>query len=107
MIRTLYFTAANREAALEIVRTLVEERLVACANIVDGITSVYRWENQLHEDREAAVFAKTTASLADDAIQRVCQLHEYDCPCVTTWETAAASDYTRWVQTETRESTNG
>jgi periplasmic divalent cation tolerance protein len=107
MLRTLYFTAINRDAALQIARTLVDERLVACANIIDGVTSVYRWKNQTHEDREVVVFAKTTAALAKDAVQRVRQLHDYDCPCVTTWKTAAASDYADWVHLETDKGANG
>jgi len=106
MLRTLYFTTANRDAALQIARTLVEERLVACANVVDGITSVYRWEDRLHEDPETVVFAKTRASLAEDAVERIRQLHDYDCPCVTTWETTAASDYGNWVHAETRETSD-
>ena len=107
MLRTLYFTAGSRDAALLIARTLVEERLVACANIVDGVTSVYRWENQLHEDPEVAVFAKTTAILAADAVERVRQLHDYDCPCVTAWDITAANDYVSWVRDETRKDPHG
>jgi len=107
MLRTLYFTAASRDAALRIVRLLVEERLVACANVIDGVTSVYQWENQLHEDREVAVFAKTTEALAEEAIQRVRQRHDYDCPCVTTWKVNAAKDYVSWVHNETRKDPHG
>jgi len=102
MLRTLYFTAASHDSAMLIARTLVEERLVACANVVDGVTSVYHWENQLHEDPEIAVFAKTTDALANEATERVRQLHEYDCPCVVTWKIAAARDYANWVHLETR-----
>ena len=99
---TLYFTVGSRDAALKISRTLVEERLVACANVVDGATSVYRWNGQLCEDREAIVFAKTTSSCILAAIHRVRQIHEYDCPCVVAWELNAISEpYWEWIQQET------
>jgi len=102
MLQTVYFTAASRQAAMKIANVLVQERLAACANVVDGVTSIYRWDDALQEDQEAVVFAKTTAELAESAIQRVQELHEYDCPCVVAWDIASTSDaYEKWVRSET------
>ena len=102
MVQTVYFTAASHKAAVTIAQVLVQERLAACANVVDGVTSIYRWDDGLQEDQEAVVFAKTTAELADAAIQRVQELHEYDCPCVVAWDIASTSDaYEKWIRSET------
>jgi len=102
MLQTVYFTAVSHEAAVTIAKVLVQERLVACANVVDGVTSIYRWDGALQKDPEAVVFAKTTAELAEPAIQRVQDLHEYDCPCVVAWDIASTSDaYEKWIRSET------
>jgi periplasmic divalent cation tolerance protein len=47
-----YVTAGSRDEALAIGRALVEERLAACANLIEGMTSVYRWRDTIQEDRE-------------------------------------------------------
>lgn len=104
MIRAavVYITAANRNEALAIGRTLVAERLVACANVLDGMTSVYRWEGELSEDREAVLIAKTRQELADRVVTRVRELHSYKCPCVVSWPiTAGNPDYLAWIGIET------
>jgi periplasmic divalent cation tolerance protein len=104
MIRAavIYITAANRDEALAIGRTLVSERLVACANVLDGMTSVYRWEGELNEDREAVLIAKTRQELADRVVARVRELHSYDCPCVVSWPiTKGNPEYLAWIGQET------
>ncbi|PWC33146.1 divalent-cation tolerance protein CutA [Azospirillum sp. TSO35-2] len=77
-----YITAASRDEALRIGRTLVEERLAACANVLDGMTSVYRWNGVVEQADEAVLIAKTRAGLFDRLTARVRELHSYDVPCV-------------------------
>ena len=57
-------------------------RLAACANTIDGMRSVYRWDGAVREDGEAVLIAKTRADLLDRLTDRVRALHSYDCPCV-------------------------
>ncbi len=78
----IYVTAPNRGSALKIGRMLVEQRLVACANVVDGATSIYWWDGNVHEEGEALLIAKTRSDLVSAVIARVKELHEYSCPCV-------------------------
>ncbi|HFD14890.1 MAG TPA: divalent-cation tolerance protein CutA, partial [Rhodospirillales bacterium] len=59
-----YVTCGSREEARTIARAVVERRLAACANILDGMTSVYRWEGTLHEDPEVLLLLKTRRDLA-------------------------------------------
>ncbi|MFC7227472.1 divalent-cation tolerance protein CutA [Salinirubellus salinus] len=81
---TAYVTAPP-EAAADIARTLVEERLAACVNRVD-CDSTYRWEGEVHEEREVVLLCKTTDAGYDALAERVVDLHPYDVPCVERFE---------------------
>jgi periplasmic divalent cation tolerance protein len=102
-ISVVYVTSGNREEAQSIGRTLVEERLVACANIVSGMHSIYWWEGAMETSDELVVFMKTRTELVEAVAARVRELHSYDVPCVVSWPIASANpDYVRWVEGETR-----
>ncbi|TWA82666.1 periplasmic divalent cation tolerance protein [Azospirillum brasilense] len=77
-----YITAGSRDEARRIGRALVEERLAACANIFDGMTSIYRWQDAIEEANETVLIAKTRAELFDRLAARVRELHSYEVPCV-------------------------
>jgi len=77
---TVYITAPT-DAAPEIARTLVEERLAACVNQFD-CDSIYRWEGEIHTDAETVLLAKTTDDRYDALRDRVVDLHPYEVPCV-------------------------
>ena len=98
----IYITASDKEEATSLARTLVRERLAACANVFDGVTSVYRWEGRVQEDAEAVIIAKTMQRRLDRLIERVRTLHSYECPCVVSWQlTKGNSDYLDWIDAET------
>ncbi len=99
----VFVTAATADEATRIARALVEERLAACANIVSPIVSVYRWEGQVHEDREVLLIIKTTDTRLPALIQRVKALHSYQVPEVIAMPIADGSaDYLRWLLDETQ-----
>jgi periplasmic divalent cation tolerance protein len=60
----------------------VESRLAACVNILDNMQSIYRWEEEIQQDTEVVLIAKTTDSLISELIEKVIALHSYDCPCI-------------------------
>lgn len=98
----VYITAPHRDDALRIGRTLVEERLAACVNVLDSMTSVYRWQGAVHEDTEAVLIAKTAEPLFETLSRRVRELHTYECPCIVAWPIAAGSQpYLDWLTRET------
>ncbi len=98
----IYVTAPDREAALSLARTLVGERLAACANVLDGATSVYWWEGKVCEDSEAVLICKTRADLAESVVKRVRELHSYACPCVVVLPIEGGNPaYLEWIGTET------
>jgi len=98
----VYMTAGSPEEAAAIGRSLVEERLVACVNIITPVQSIYRWEGRIEEAAEAVMVAKTTAHCLDRLVSRVKALHSYDCPCVVAWKiTEGNPAFLDWIADET------
>jgi periplasmic divalent cation tolerance protein len=98
----VYITASSREEAEKISRVLLEERLIACANIFDPVTSLYWWKGEIRKDAEALLIAKTKESLVDQLIERVKALHSYECPCIVSFPLAKGNpDFLKWISEET------
>lgn len=103
-IVTVYTTFANADEAERIARTLVEERLAACANILGACRAIYRWQGAVEHGDEVATLFKTRADIADRLIARLAELHSYDVPAAVVWPIAdALPDYAQWVRDETSE----
>ncbi len=91
-------TCPNRRVAETIGRTLVEERLAACANVVPGLTSIYRWQGKICRDPEVLVVLKTRRSRFPTLDRRVRELHPYSVPAIVGLPVAMASPaYLAWV----------
>jgi periplasmic divalent cation tolerance protein len=94
-------TAGDLAEARRIGRTLVEERLAACVNIIDGMRAVYRWEGRVQEGEEVVVIAKTVAAKVDALVARVKTLHSYACCCVLALPVAAGNPpFLDWIAAE-------
>ena len=78
----IYMTAGSKEEAKNIGKVLVEARLAACVNIIENMTSVYRWEEKVQQDSEVVLIAKTTEAQVPELIDKVKSVHSYDCPCI-------------------------
>jgi periplasmic divalent cation tolerance protein len=76
----VFVTAGNREEAVKIVRTLLEEKLIACGNIVDPVSSLFWWQGEIEEEKEALVIMKSHEKLFKKLSKRVTELHSYDVP---------------------------
>jgi periplasmic divalent cation tolerance protein len=68
---------APREAQ-QIARTLVDERLAACVNVVPGVVSVYRWKGTVEQEGEVLLVIKTLAERVDALKARLLELHPYE-----------------------------
>jgi periplasmic divalent cation tolerance protein len=91
-------TVPDLETARRIGRTLVEERLAACANIVPGIVSIYRWEDQINEDPELLLLLKTRLERYEELEGRVKQLHPYTLPEIIALQVHSGSvAYLHWI----------
>lgn len=105
---SVYVTAADRSRAEALGDALVGERLAACANVLDGLTSIYRWEGRVHRDAEAALLLKTRAALLPRLEARIRELHAYDLPCIVAWPIVGGSAaYLAWIAEQTLEPSGG
>ena len=99
----VYATAGDAAEALRIARAVVEERLAACGNIIDGMRSVYWWQGAVQEAGEAVLILKTTDDRLGALIARVRDLHSYDCPCIEALPVVAGNQgFLDWVANETQ-----
>ena len=73
-------TCANAAEADTLAGALVEERLAACVNRVDGVVSAYRWESRVQRDLETLLLIKTTEARFDELQQTIFRLSSYDVP---------------------------
>jgi periplasmic divalent cation tolerance protein len=103
MATLVYMTTADAAEAERIGRALVEERLAACVNILEGMRSLYWWQGNLEEGHEAVLIAKTRDGLVDALTERVRALHSYECPCVVSLPiTGGHGAFLGWIESETR-----
>lgn len=99
----ILMTAPDAGEGERIAGRLLEEGLIACANIVPRVVSLYRWEGELRRDEEVLVIMKTTASRASQLVARTEELHPYDVPEVLVHEVAGgAARYLNWVEQQCR-----
>jgi len=95
-------TAPDAETAARIARALVEERLAACGNVVDGVRSIYRWEGEVEDAREALLILKTRAEVFERLRDRVLEMHPYECPEVLRLDVAdGLPAYLGWIASGT------
>lgn len=95
-MKIVFTTFASEESAAEVVRQLVEERLVACGTLVPGARSIYTWEGKVEDSRECLVLLKTTRF--SELESRLRELHPYELPEIVGVETRALSPaYADWV----------
>ncbi len=81
-IKMIYMTAGNMDEASRIAKVLVQRRLAACVNIIDGMRSIYEWEGDIQDEREVVMIAKTRADRLPELEETVKGIHSYDCPCI-------------------------
>lgn len=94
----VYAVFANAAEAQSIIRTAVEERLAACANVLGPCRSIYRWQGQVEEAEEIAAIFKTGADTAETLVARIAELHSYEVPAIAIWTADAHPPYADWVR---------
>ena len=100
--RIVLVTCGSIAEARKIGRNVVEKKLAACANIVPGVESIYRWKGKVERAREVLVVIKTTANRLPELEREVKQLHSYDVPEFIVLPIIAGSrKYLAWLQGST------
>jgi periplasmic divalent cation tolerance protein len=99
----VYATAGDADEARRIGRAVVEERLAACANVIDGMKSIYWWQGAVQEGNETVLILKTTEARVEALISRIKSLHSYDCPAIVALPIVAGlQGFLDWIGAETR-----
>jgi len=97
-VRVVLITTPDIDCARGLAHALVEARLAACANLLPGVTSIYRWQGAVQEDTEVLMVVKTTARRLGELQRLVERRHPYEVPEVVALEPAAvASGYLAWL----------
>jgi len=92
----------ERAAAEKVAGQLLDEKLIACANLIDGVTSLYVWNGERGAGEECGALFKTDAAVLARAVARLEQLHPYDAPAVMGWRCEASGSATAdWLASET------
>lgn len=99
----VYMTFPDKETASRIAKTLVGERLAACANILPGMESIYWWKGDMEQTAECVCICKTTDAAYTALEARVRELHPYDTPCLVALPLERGEGaFLRWIEEETQ-----
>lgn len=100
-ISMLYSTFPTADEAFSVARKLLEMRLIACANVISGATSLYRWEGEIQQENEAVLIAKTASAMLPAAMEALKNLHPYEVPCILTYPASGGfPHFMQWVESE-------
>jgi periplasmic divalent cation tolerance protein len=99
----VFVSTASAEEAASIGRCVVEEKLAACASIIEQIQSIFRWEGQVKSESESLLVLKTTGARFAELQARIKSLHSYRVPEIIALPIATGSeDYLAWLHNETQ-----
>ena len=97
-VRIVLTTLGAETDALSLARTLVDERLAACANVLPAMVSVYRWKGAVEQDKEHQVIIKTSSDRLSALETRLRQLHPYELPEFLVLDAGGGAAYLAWVR---------
>jgi periplasmic divalent cation tolerance protein len=91
-------TCSTEEEAGRITRALVDEKLIACGNMISPVKSIFFWQGKTNDESEALIIAKSIKKKFPDIIERVKTLHSYSVPEIIALPVIAGSDeYLNWI----------
>ena len=100
----IFITTGTHEEANQLAEVLLKQRKAACINILPGVSSRFWWEGQLHSDQESLLIVKAKASLLDEIVGLVKEVHSYDVPEVIALPIIGGNpDYLEWIGKELQE----
>lgn len=92
-------TTKDKAQAIKIANGLLVARLIACANILDGVQSMFWWQGKVDRSKETLLVLKTKASLFKKVELKVKSLHSYKVPEIIALPiTAGSADYLKWIE---------
>jgi len=98
MYSIIFITASGKNEARKIAAGLLKKKLIACANIIDGVESHFWWQGKIDSGKEALLIIKSRKSKVKDIIETARSLHSYDTPeIIAVPITAGEKKYLRWI----------
>jgi len=92
-------TTGSEKEARKIARSLVEERLAACANVIPGVRSFFYWEGRLCQEKEALILIKTVNNQARKIMAKLKKIHSYEVPEIIFFRVdMGEKNYLKWVR---------
>lgn len=102
-ISVILITTPSKEIARQIAGRLLERQLIACANILPGIQSLYTWKGSIQEDEETLMFCKTRSACFESLCRIVQEMHPYELPEIITLPVGQGLPaYLAWVSEATQ-----
>ena len=99
----IFITASSEEEAKKVATALVNEKLVACVNIIPKIHSIYWWEGKVCQDDEVMLISKSKQSLFPAIMDRVKSLHSYKVPEIISFPISEGlPEYLNWIEEVTK-----
>lgn len=99
MLVMAYIPCPSKKHAESIGKKLVEEKLVACANVLSPVATTYTWNRKTEHKKEALLICKTLKQKMPAVEKRVKQLHPYDVPCIAFYNAEGVNaEYLKWVE---------
>lgn len=100
----VYMTFPDEETALRTGRAFLEQRLVACVNIMPQAKSMYWWADEIQQETEVVMLAKTVSDLFEGLKACVLGLHPYEVPCIVSLALDQGHEpFLRWIDEQTRD----
>lgn len=103
ILGVLYTTVSDNATAEKIVVDLLQQRLIACANIIPKINSIYLWNGEICKNKEVGIILKTNKKLIQKVSEELKRIHPYEVSCIIEFRETEAfnKDYIDWILKET------
>lgn len=99
----IYITTGTDEEAQKVAEALLEKRKAACVNILSGVRSIFWWQGKLDSAQEILLIVKTKASLVNEIVGLVREVHSYDVPEIIALPIVGGNrDYLEWIDNEVK-----
>lgn len=100
MYYTVATTCNNESFAVELAHKIIEERLVACSNIIPNVSSIYLWNGVIEQANEFKIIFKTNEPTLSKLMLRIKELHSYETPMIYACKIEKIDlSYAKWIDT--------
>lgn len=99
MFKVAFITVGSIDEGREIAKKLVEEKLAACVNIINGLESIFLWKGKIERAKEALLIVKTKVDKIEDLVKKVKELHSYEIPEIIWFDLEGGlKSYLDWIE---------